>query len=221
MPTANDLPTLEDFLNDYLPKQINEDGIDAKEMVNELRGLGLPPETADKMDQVFQNIDAGETIAFSVFKGATMLLSMKDPKEGILESRDINGFTMQQVAEFREAFSQFDVNDKGSIATEDLGSALRSLGYNPADAEVAFTIQLYDLDEGEKRTDFTNFLFACNTTIAQALDPGQFSIDRDRTNNNNSSTGEEDDPTVDEADRTNHEAATNENAQGTKRKNIL
>merc|ERR1719389_1237676 len=114
MPTSSEdsLPTMEEFLNGYLPKQIDKDSIDAKEMVNELRRLGLPPDKADNMDRVFRTrMEAGDTIAFSIFKDATMCLTIVDPENGILESKTIQGFTMKEVSEFHEAFSRFNKKD--------------------------------------------------------------------------------------------------------------
>jgi calmodulin len=44
--------------------------------------------------------------------------------------------TEEQIAEFKEAFSLFDRDDNGAIASKDLGIVMRSLGVNPTQAEI-------------------------------------------------------------------------------------
>ena len=43
-------------------------------------------------------------------------------------------------------FSLFDKDGDGSIATRELGPILRSLGFNPSDAEVAELVNDFDPD---------------------------------------------------------------------------
>ena len=44
--------------------------------------------------------------------------------------------TVEQVVEFREAFSLFDKDGNGTITTKDLGTLFRSLGQNPTEIEL-------------------------------------------------------------------------------------
>ncbi|KAH3853561.1 uncharacterized protein LOC127875328 [Dreissena polymorpha] len=41
-----------------------------------------------------------------------------------------------QIKAIKDAFFMFDVQDKGTIPTNDLGNAIRALGRNPSEAEV-------------------------------------------------------------------------------------
>ena len=47
-------------------------------------------------------------------------------------------------AELKEAFSLFDKDGDGTITTKELGTAMRSLGQNPAEAELQDTINEFD-----------------------------------------------------------------------------
>ena len=42
----------------------------------------------------------------------------------------------EQVAELKQAFSEFDVDGGGSINTSELGYAMRAMGMNPTEAEL-------------------------------------------------------------------------------------
>lgn len=43
----------------------------------------------------------------------------------------------EQLAEFKEAFSLFDISGTGSVALRDVGTVMRSVGQNPTEAEIA------------------------------------------------------------------------------------
>ena len=65
--------------------------------------------------------------------------------------------TEEQIVEFKEAFSLFDKNADGIVATKDLGTVLRSLGQNPTAAELQDMINEVDSD-GNGTIDFPEFL---------------------------------------------------------------
>eukprot|EP01087_Luapelamoeba_hula_P002228 TRINITY_DN11925_c0_g1_i1.p1 TRINITY_DN11925_c0_g1~~TRINITY_DN11925_c0_g1_i1.p1 ORF type:complete len:148 (-),score=38.44 TRINITY_DN11925_c0_g1_i1:169-612(-) len=60
----------------------------------------------------------------------------------------------QQVAEFKEAFALFDKTNSGTIAHDQLGVVMRSLGTNPTNAEVRDMLA----EIGNKKIDFQLFL---------------------------------------------------------------
>jgi len=63
--------------------------------------------------------------------------------------------TPEQIAEFKEAFSLFDKNGDGTIATKDLGTVMRSLGANPTEAELQGMTHEFDANG---TVDFPEFL---------------------------------------------------------------
>jgi calmodulin len=84
------------------------------------------------------------------------------PRESIAES-DLSSkmnhyqLTEEQIAEFKEAFSLFDRDEDGVIASKDLGIVMRSLGVNPTEAEITDWIK--ELDQNAPGAiDFQEFL---------------------------------------------------------------
>nr|AFD50641.1 CaYin1 NES [synthetic construct] len=65
--------------------------------------------------------------------------------------------TEEQIAEFKEAFSLLDKDGDGTITTKELGTALRSLGQNPTEAELQDMINEVDAD-GNGTIYFPEFL---------------------------------------------------------------
>ena len=65
--------------------------------------------------------------------------------------------TDKQVAEFKEAFSIFDLNGDGLITVEELGTVMRALGQNPTEAELLPMIAQVDKD-GDGTFNFSEFL---------------------------------------------------------------
>lgn len=55
-------------------------------------------------------------------------------------------FTDEQLAELKECFILFDQTGSGFIEADDLSSALRALGQNPSDEDVALLLQDANLD---------------------------------------------------------------------------
>merc|ERR1712178_670224 len=65
----------------------------------------------------------------------------------------MDSYNEEQVEEFKEAFSMYDTENTGIIATNDLGSLMRSLGRNADEATLQKDILLSDPD----RTGGINF----------------------------------------------------------------
>ena len=63
----------------------------------------------------------------------------------------------EQVAEIKEVFSFFDRDRDGKITTKELGTAMRSLGQNPTEAELVDMINEIDTD-GNGTCEFPEFL---------------------------------------------------------------
>ena len=66
-------------------------------------------------------------------------------------------FTEQQVEEFREAFTEFDIDGDGTITTQELGTVMRRLGERPTDAELKDMIAEVDVDKSGT-IEFDEFL---------------------------------------------------------------
>jgi calmodulin len=69
----------------------------------------------------------------------------------------VDQLTEWQIAEFKEAFSLFDRDGDGAITAKELGTVMRSLGQNPAEAELQDMVHEVDAD-GNGTVDFPDFL---------------------------------------------------------------
>lgn len=65
-------------------------------------------------------------------------------------------------AEIREAFRVLDRDGNGFISKQELGMAMRSLGYMPSEVELAIIMQRLDMD-GEDTHSHTNTLITTHT----------------------------------------------------------
>ena len=57
-----------------------------------------------------------------------------------------NILTEEQIIEFKEAFNMFDKSRSGTILSKDLGTVIRSLGWNPTEAELSSLTASYVKD---------------------------------------------------------------------------
>ena len=75
--------------------------------------------------------------------------------------------TPAQVAEFKQAFSMFDMDGPGQAAMKEMGTLMRSLGQSPSEAEIQ---EIWDEmgTDGSGEIDFAEF---CNT-MARKMQEG-------------------------------------------------
>ena len=66
-------------------------------------------------------------------------------------------------AEVQEVFSFFDKDGDGAIVIKELGPVLRSLGYNPEEAEISALIEEHDKDGKCDSPCPCNIQICCNT----------------------------------------------------------
>ncbi|XP_072178277.1 calmodulin-like [Diadema setosum] len=68
-----------------------------------------------------------------------------------------NQLTEEQLKEFKDAFSHFDINGDGVISKEEFGNVVRMLGQNPTEEELKQVIEEFDEDENGV-IDFNEFI---------------------------------------------------------------
>ncbi|OXB65899.1 hypothetical protein ASZ78_008593 [Callipepla squamata] len=76
-------------------------------------------------------------------------------------------------AEIREAFKVFDRDGNGFISKQELGTAMRSLGYMPNEVELEVIIQRLDMD-GDGQVDFEEFVTLLGPKLSTSGIPEKF-----------------------------------------------
>lgn len=71
-----------------------------------------------------------QSIALQAFKNISI------NTENLWKFIKMSELTEEQIAEFKDAFVQFDKEGTGKIATRELGTLMRTLGQNPTEAEL-------------------------------------------------------------------------------------
>ncbi|XP_057685049.1 calcium-binding protein 8-like isoform X1 [Corythoichthys intestinalis] len=99
----------------------------------------------DKMP--FHHVTAG-----LLYKGNYLSRSLSDSDSDVLAS-----ISMEELHEIREAFKVLDRDGNGFISKQELGMAMRSLGYMPSEVELAIIMQRLDMD-GDGQVDFEEFM---------------------------------------------------------------
>ncbi|XP_016019834.1 calcium-binding protein 7 isoform X1 [Rousettus aegyptiacus] len=76
-------------------------------------------------------------------------------------------------SEIREAFKVFDRDGNGFISKQELGTAMRSLGYMPNEVELEVIIQRLDMD-GDGQVDFEEFVTLLGPKLSTSGIPERF-----------------------------------------------
>ncbi|XP_056904988.1 calcium-binding protein 8 isoform X2 [Takifugu flavidus] len=95
----------------------------------------------------FHHVTAG-----LLYKGSYLNRSLSDSDSDVLAS-----ISVEELAEIREAFKVLDRDGNGFISKQELGMAMRSLGYMPSEVELAIIMQRLDMD-GDGQVDFNEFM---------------------------------------------------------------
>ncbi|KAM4635744.1 calcium-binding protein 7 [Polymixia lowei] len=91
----------------------------------------------------------------------------------VLSYRSPVSLPEDEVEEIREAFKVFDRDGNGFISKQELGVAMRSLGYMPNEVELEVIIQRLDMD-GDGQVDFEEFVTLLGPKLAAAGMPDKF-----------------------------------------------
>ncbi|XP_053729336.1 calcium-binding protein 8 isoform X2 [Synchiropus splendidus] len=108
------------------------------------------PEEADHQcgeKMPFHHVTAG-----LLYKGSYLSRSLSDSDSDVLAS-----ISVEELDEIREAFKVLDRDGNGFISKQELGMAMRSLGYMPSEVELAIIMQRLDMD-GDGQVDFDEFM---------------------------------------------------------------
>ncbi|XP_062329531.1 calcium-binding protein 8 isoform X1 [Osmerus eperlanus] len=73
------------------------------------------------------------------------------------DSDQLASISVEELDEIREAFRVLDRDGNGFISKQELGMAMRSLGYMPSEVELAIIMQRLDMD-GDGQVDFDEFM---------------------------------------------------------------
>uniref|UniRef100_A0A1A7Y1M8 EF-hand domain-containing protein n=1 Tax=Iconisemion striatum TaxID=60296 RepID=A0A1A7Y1M8_9TELE len=95
----------------------------------------------------FHHVTAG-----LLYKGNYLSRSLSDSDSDVLAT-----ISVEELDEIREAFKVLDRDGNGFISKQELGMAMRSLGYMPSEVELAIIMQRLDMD-GDGQVDFEEFM---------------------------------------------------------------
>ncbi|KAM6988530.1 calcium-binding protein 8 isoform 1-T1 [Tautogolabrus adspersus] len=95
----------------------------------------------------FHHVTAG-----LLYKGNYLSRSLSESDSDVLAS-----ISVEELDEIREAFKVLDRDGNGFISKQELGMAMRSLGYMPSEVELAIIMQRLDMD-GDGQVDFNEFM---------------------------------------------------------------
>nr|XP_046151449.1 calcium-binding protein 8-like [Oncorhynchus gorbuscha] len=88
-----------------------------------------------------------------VYTGSLLTRTLSEGSEAF----QINSISTEELGEIRQAFRVLDRDGNGFISKQELGMAMRSLGYMPSEVELAIIMQRLDMD-GDGQVDFEEFV---------------------------------------------------------------
>ncbi|XP_023646763.1 calcium-binding protein 8 isoform X1 [Paramormyrops kingsleyae] len=108
--------------------------------------LQQPPDYGEAMP--LHHVTAG-----LLYKGHYLSSSLSEGSD----SDQLANISAEELGEIREAFRVLDRDGNGFISKQELGMAMRSLGYMPSEVELAIIMQRLDMD-GDGQVDFDEFV---------------------------------------------------------------
>ncbi|XP_023415019.1 calcium-binding protein 7 isoform X1 [Loxodonta africana] len=93
--------------------------------------------------------------------------------EGVVRAGLRSQAALHPPTEIREAFKVFDRDGNGFISKQELGTAMRSLGYMPNEVELEVIIQRLDMD-GDGQVDFEEFVTLLGPKLSTSGIPEKF-----------------------------------------------
>ncbi|EMP27630.1 Calcium-binding protein 7 [Chelonia mydas] len=91
-----------------------------------------------------------------------------------VNAKDVaQGLLTVTISKIREAFKVFDRDGNGFISKQELGTAMRSLGYMPNEVELEVIIQRLDMD-GDGQVDFEEFVTLLGPKLSTSGIPEKF-----------------------------------------------
>ncbi|XP_035478447.1 calcium-binding protein 8 isoform X1 [Scophthalmus maximus] len=110
------------------------------------------PAEYNHSDQCGEKMPFHHVTAGLLYKGNYLSRSLSDSDSDVLAS-----ISVEELHEIREAFKVLDRDGNGFISKQELGMAMRSLGYMPSEVELAIIMQRLDMD-GDGQVDFEEFM---------------------------------------------------------------
>uniref|UniRef100_A0A8C4P5U6 Calneuron 1 n=1 Tax=Dromaius novaehollandiae TaxID=8790 RepID=A0A8C4P5U6_DRONO len=110
--------------------------------------LSLPFSLVPREKMPFHHVTAG-----LLYKGNYLNRSLSAGSD----SEQLANISVEELDEIREAFRVLDRDGNGFISKQELGMAMRSLGYMPSEVELAIIMQRLDMD-GDGQVDFDEFM---------------------------------------------------------------
>ncbi|XP_028856491.1 calcium-binding protein 8 isoform X2 [Denticeps clupeoides] len=114
---------------------------------------GEPPQCRSDSSRDGEKMPFHHVTAGLLCKGSYLSRSVSEQSD----SEQLATISVEELDEIREAFRVLDRDGNGFISKQELGMAMRSLGYMPSEVELAIIMQRLDMD-GDGQVDFEEFM---------------------------------------------------------------